>query len=101
MKKVYIVNNSGHDFSDAEKYGEFVVMTTGDIPKYHCSETFRKFLDVMRDSNELDLILQSGPATVNIIACCIFVAKHKRLNLLLFTGTKYIVRELIFKGVET
>ena len=100
MRKVFIVNDSGHDLSDAKRFGAFIIMTEGDIPKYHCTQTFRDFSEIMKDSNERDYILQSGPSTVNSIACCIFAVKHKRLNLLLFTGERYIVRDIIFKEVK-
>lgn len=100
MKKVFVVNSSGHDLSDATRFGELITMTEGEVPKYHCSMWLRSFTATLADSNPEDYILQSGPSTVNSIACCVFAHMHGRINLLLFTGEKYVEQNLVFKRKE-
>jgi len=100
VKKVFVVNDSGHDLSDATRFGELVVMTVGDVPKYHCTKWLREFMGYLEGSSPEDYILQSGPSTVNSIACCVFVHLHGRLNLLLYTGEQYVEQTLVFKREE-
>jgi len=98
MKKVFVINDSGHDMSDAQRYGELVVLTAGEIKKYHLTWLYRKFIERFEGCSQDDYILISGPVVANCVACSIFAVKHKRLNLLLFTGEKYILKNLLFKG---
>ena len=99
MKKIFVVNSSGHDLSNAERFGQLVIMTRGTVAKYHITELFRTFNEYMANSGSEDYILISGPTVLNCIACGYFVAKHGKLNLLLFTGEKYISREVAFREV--
>ena len=98
MTKVYIVNKSSHDFSNAEKFGKLIFMSEGRLNRYGTNDMVRKFQDAMRNSKEDDWLLPCSLNTANIMAASIFVMKHKRLNLLLFkpsTG-EYVERVHIF-----
>jgi hypothetical protein len=97
--KVYIVNKSAHDFSQAEKFGKLIFMSEGRLNRYGTNDMVRKFTDAMRNSREEDFLLPCSLNTANIMAGAIFAMKHKRLNLLLYkpsTG-EYIERVHIFE----
>lgn len=94
--KVYIVNKSGHDFSDAERFGDLVFMTRGTINRYAVNVIFREFNQYLKDSKPEDFIIVTGMSTMLCVVSAIFAAKHHRLNLLLYKNGRYLERSLIF-----
>lgn len=99
--KVYITNKSAHDFSGAAKYGDFHFMSNGSINRYSTSRMYRMFMEALVHSEATDYLLPTGLSTMNMIAACIFVLKHGRLNLLLFKDGKYVERTIIFEDAES
>lgn len=93
-KKVFVTNKGGHNYSDAERFGELIFMTEGSQNRFAVSSTYRAFIDAMSDSNENDYLLITSMNVLNAIAAAIFARKHGRLNLLLFNRGKYEAREL-------
>jgi hypothetical protein len=101
MSRVFIVNDGGHDYSDAARYGETVILSEGLINKFSLTKMLRQFTAAMSGSKPSDYILISGPSVMNIIACSLFVSKHGKLNLLLWRteangNDRYIARRLMF-----
>ena len=96
QQKVFVVNKGGHDYSDAERFGALVFCTDGLVGKFNTSQMVREFNDVFTSSDENDYILLTSLTTLCSIACSVFAAKHKRLNLLIFKNDRYIVRRVVF-----
>ena len=94
-RKVFVVNKSAHDYSDAERFGELIYLSNGPMDRYGINAIHRKFEYTLRESLEVDYILICGLTVMNIVACSIFSSLHGRLNLLLFKSGKYIERNLI------
>jgi hypothetical protein len=92
MPKVFIVNNSSHDFSAAEKYGRLVFLSEGPMNRYATNSMIRLFEEGMKDSSPNDYIVPCSLNVMNSIACAIFAHKHGKLNLLLFKEGTYIER---------
>lgn len=92
MNKVYVVNKSAHDFSEASKYGEIVFLSEGPINRYATNNMLRQFSDMMKDSEPDDYIVPCSLNVMNAIASAIFAHKHGTLNLLLFKERSYIER---------
>ena len=106
MPKVLIVNDSGHDFSGARSFGDFVILTKGTINRFRLTSMFRAMRDALLASAPDDLILLSGPTILNVIACSFFAFQHGRLNLLIFRAERdgsdhYVVRRLVFSNDES
>lgn len=102
MAKVFITNDSGHDYSPARRFGELVPLSTGMVNKFHLTKMLRQFEPLLSHSSPEDFILQSGPSIMNCVACAYFAAKHGRLNLLIFRlegdgKQRYVVRRLYFR----
>lgn len=91
---VYVVNKGPHSYVDAEQFGQLVYCTDGQLDKFDTAQMFREVSDAMRDSLETDYILLTSLTSLCSVACAIFAAKHKRLNLLIHKGDGYVVREL-------
>jgi len=98
MKKVYIVNKSSHDFSAAQRHGDLIALSEGSMNRYGTNSIHRNFSEKMEDSTKDDYILLCGLTVMNVIAASIFVAKHGKLNLLMFRGGDYIERNIVFKN---
>ena len=93
--KVFIVSQSTHDFSSAERYGKIIFLSSGPINRYATNYMHRKFVEYMKDSAEGDYIVPCSLNIMNSIACAIFARRHGKLNLLLFKNGEYIERNLI------
>ena len=102
MNKVYVINKSVHDFSDALRFGELIYLSEGMIDRYATTRIFREFYARLKDSGPEDHILITGLNTMNIIACCIFALKHKKLNLLIHktASNTYVERILDLTQIE-
>lgn len=100
MAKVYITNKSGHDFSAAEVFGDFIFLSSGSINRYSVNRMHRQFIEALRNSEACDYLLPTALSTMNMIAACIFALKHGRLNLLLFKDGIYVERTLVFDDDE-
>lgn len=100
MKTVYVVNDGGHNYDAAKSYGGLVYMSHSTLDKMQVAKMARGFLDFLKDSNEDDYILVSGPTIANICAASVFISLHGRINLLLWRGSseegmeKYLVRTI-------
>jgi len=92
MRKVYIVNRSPHDFSDAERFGETVFLTEGSLNRYATNNMVRLFTEAMTNSKADDLIVLCSLNVMNAVACAVFASKHKCINLLLYKDGRYIER---------
>ena len=93
--KVYIINKSPHDFTDALRYGELIYLSEGTIPPYDVSNMARIFKPFIDDSDADDYLLQTSLTTMNMVASALFAHKHGRLNLLLFSHGVYKERRIV------
>lgn len=100
MPKVYIVSKSSHDFTDAERYGDLIPLSSGPMNRYNTNNIHRQFSDIMDESTEEDYILICGLSIMSSIACGIMAAKHGRLNILIFRQGRYVERNLILREEE-
>lgn len=106
QRRVFIINNSGHNFSRALPYGTPVFVTQDRVPKFNLTTMLRTFKEAFADSTPDDYILITGPLVMNVIAGAYFAHKHGRLNLLLYHtdpagNDRYISRKLLFSNEES
>ena len=96
MAKVYVVNNTNHDYSKAEQYGELVYVTKGKLPIFK-TNTVRAMLEkgLVKFSKD-DYLLISGPAIVSIMAATILYNNFDTVKFLVFDAKQqdYVVRHL-------
>lgn len=96
MSKVYVVNRGGHDYSAAERFGQLVYCTHGQLSKYDTGQMYRELTDAMRDSDPEDYILLTSLTTLCSVAAALFAVKHKRVNFLIYKDDDYVERKLVF-----
>ena len=97
MPRVYVISRSPHDFSEAEHFGELIFLSEGRMNRFSTNHIARSFMEIMKDCQPEDYILQTGLTVMNMIATAIFASKHKRLNLLIYAQGKYSPRSLVFE----
>lgn len=98
IANVFVVNKSIHDYSNAERYGDIVYLSHGDMRRFSTSRAYRKFIRVLKQSSPDDYLLLSGLPMLCVVAAFILALKHKRLNLLLFNpdnGKKEYLERII------
>jgi hypothetical protein len=96
-KRVYIVNKSAHDFSEAEKFGQLVFITEGRLNRFSVNDMHRQTVEVLLGSTMFDYIVPCSLNVLNSIVCATFAVKHNRLNLLLFKQGDYLERNVVFE----
>jgi hypothetical protein len=96
MAKVYVVNNTNHDYSKAEQYGELVYVTKGKLPIFK-TNTVRAMLEkgLVKFSKD-DYLLISGPAIVSVMAATILYSKFDTVKFLIFDAKQqnYVARHI-------
>jgi hypothetical protein len=91
---VYIVNDGGHDYSDAKRFGTLRFLTRGKLSKYAVSKMYREAEEDIQRSQPTDYILLCSLSTLCAVIAAMFVKKHGCLNLLLLKDGHYIERRL-------
>jgi len=93
---VFIANQSGHDFSDCERYGSPVYVTKGLINRFSVNFIARKWAFTLADSRKEDYILVTSLTILTAIGAALFGHLHGCLNLLLYRNDRYIARKICF-----
>lgn len=102
MPRVYVVNNSGHDFSGAKKYGSpLIFLSEGSVPRLNINQMYRVFSNILQHSDPEDYILCTSLTQMNMVAASIFARKHGRLNLLIHSRTGYVARSIQIDNLIT
>lgn len=96
MPKVFVINKSAHDFSNAERFGELIYLTEGRQGHFNVNTVVSNFATLLADSKPDDYLLLTSLNTLCAIAAAVFSHLHGgRLNLLLFRDGRYTPRELL------
>jgi CTP:phosphocholine cytidylyltransferase-like protein len=104
LPNVWVVNNSGHDFSPAYEYGEDVYyLTTGRVNIFKTNKLISEFKGKMANFKEDDWLLLSGNAILNVLAVTVALEKHGMVQTLLYNAitnnyAKTILDKETFQG---
>lgn len=96
MAKVYILNNTIHDYSKAKRYGKLVDVTKGKVPIFKTSTVRAMLEEGLADFTEDDYLLLAGPAILSVMASAILFNKFEIVKFLVFDAKQqdYVVRHL-------
>lgn len=96
MAKIYVTNKSGHDYSDAMRFGdEIVFLSEGRIKNPNAvNDLYRSLAAKLSSSAAEDYIVITSLPVLSALACAIMARKHGRLNLLVFRDGKYSERNI-------
>jgi hypothetical protein len=95
-KKVYIVSDGGHDYSDARRFGELVFLTDAPVRKddIHLMHDMLKMK--MQDATADDFLIVSGLTSLCMVATFIQAAAWGEVNLLVINEGKYQPKRLFW-----
>lgn len=98
---VWVVNDYDHDFSDAERFGRLIALSTGRVNVFQTHRLKKTFEARMENCQKDDYILLSGAQVLNVIAAMTMAKKVGCVNLLIYDAIRkeYVPRELDF-GTE-
>lgn len=96
-RKVFIVNNGGHDYSDAQRFGEIVFCTDEPIRKDDVHQMYRALSFALQDAQAEDFLLVSSLTSLCMIAAAIMADRFGELHLLIFKDGEYIQRDVILE----
>lgn len=96
MAKVFIVNDTHHDYSGAMQFGELVSITEGQVPIFKTGVLSNIIEDKLKDFTEEDYVLVSGPAIVNVMVSTTLYNRFETIKFLIFDAKQqeYVVRHL-------
>jgi len=94
MSKVWVVNYAGHDYSDAERFGELAFITKGYVSRGHLDRLLYEVAEGVAKSKPSDWLLPSGLITLNVLAAACWLHKHQHLRLLLWDNKRSQYREM-------
>ena len=102
--KVFIVNQAGHDFAEAEKFGDLVSITEGNINVFRPDRSLFTIKQALAPLAENDYLLLSGNTFGNAMAAIVAAATVKILNILVYDAKnqrylhhKLDITRLLFK----
>lgn len=98
MAKVFILNSAGHDFRAAEKYGEFRVVTMGNVNIFNLDRLRAEMGEILKEMQDGDFLLTSGTPALAALAIN-YLSKETQvgsINLLLWSPKRreYVPRWL-------
>lgn len=89
MAKVYILNKAGHDYSNANQYGELIAVVSGNMNVFRPDRSLYAIKEKLENFDpDNDFLLLSGNTFGNALAV-MFIMNHlkdkvKRVNLLVY-----------------
>lgn len=88
-RKVYILSNNGHDFSDAERFGDLVFLNISHFAKWDVSLLKEELIIGMQEALEEDLIVVSSLASHCCVATALMIEWFGRVNFLIYRNDRY------------
>lgn len=85
MPKIYVVSDTGHEYSKAESRGELVFLFTGKVNVFASDMLVKDIETKLDEASEHDFLLPSGNAVANCIAFTTMLNKFGKVNVLIFS----------------
>lgn len=95
MRRVYILGDGGHDYTDARRFGELHFISIPVEMKWEISAVYDLLREELMESSEDDLLLISNLASHLAIATAIMVEWYGRVNFLLYRNNTYEEKILV------
>ena len=84
-QKVYVVANTGHDYSAAEQRGELTYLYDGKVNVFASDKLVKELEDKLSGSTPDDFMILSGNQLAAAIAFSIMMRVHGVVNILLYS----------------
>lgn len=104
MPTVWICNEAGHDYKDAEQYGEVKPLTLGNVNPLQLDRlNWHIARGIARYASPEDYLLISGTPMVNASALLIWLLKFREAKVLQWDAKrrKYVLSTITLDHIET
>ena len=81
---VWVVNFAGHNYTDAERWGELKYVTKGYVSLGHLDRLVYQVVESLEESRPTDWLIPSGLLILNVLASVFWYEKHGALRLLMW-----------------
>lgn len=95
VKKVYILADGGHDYSDAERFGELVFLHIPNNAKWDIARLYDELMEGLKGAEADDLLVVSNLTSHCCVATAILVEWFGRVNFLIYRKDKYEEKKLV------
>lgn len=96
MSKVFVLMDSGHDYSAAEEFGNIVMLNLQPSWSYDIPKIFSTLQERMADASADDFILLSGLPTFCCVATSLMTDWFSEVHFLLYSDGKYLRRDMVY-----
>lgn len=83
--KVFVVANTGHDYSSAEQRGELVYLYDGKVNVFASDKLIRELQEKLKNSTPDDFLILSGNQLAASIAFHLMIQMHGLVNILIYS----------------
>lgn len=94
-RKVYILADGGHDYSDAVRFGNLVFLKIPTYSKWDIAQLHIELSEGLKDAEAEDLLVISHLTSHCCVATALMVEWFGRVNFLIFRKDKYEEKNLI------
>lgn len=94
---VWIANEGGHDYKDAERFGRLMPITTGSINPFNPDRLMVMISHRLRVASAEDFLAVSGSPMLNSLAVAMWVVRFGVCNVLLWSHRDKEYKHLIIK----
>lgn len=81
---VWVVNNKEHDLSKATRFGEMLPLFNGNVNILAVDNNLKHLRKKLELSGPEDYLLVCGSIPANMLAACVMMWLHGKVNLLMF-----------------
>lgn len=99
-RKVYVVSDGGHDYSDATRFGEIHFCTQSVIRKDDVAQMYRELMAGLADAKATDYLMVGSLTSLCMVAAGILADRFGELHLLVFANGQYVERDLILPSMS-
>lgn len=95
---VWLANEGGHDYKDAERFGRIMPMTTGSINPFNPDRLMVMISNRLRVAAVEDYLAVSGSPILNALALAMWLHRFGECNVLLWSHRDKEYKHLVIKA---
>ena len=99
-RKVFILGDGGHDYSDAERFGDLTLIDIPPTVKWDMSAVYDILKRELKDSTADDFIIISHMTSICCIATAIMVEWYGKVNYLTFYKGRYSEKTISLDNLD-
>lgn len=95
---MWLANEGGHDYKDAERFGRLMPITTGSINSFNPDRLMVTIAHRLRVAAEDDYLVISGSPILNALTVAMWLVKFRRANILQWSHRDTEYKHLILSA---